>query len=47
LHLPLVALQHHVVTTRNDAHFELGLEGAEVIVVPPEQLGEVDVRRQR
>ncbi len=47
LHLALAALQHHVVAARDDADFELGFERAEMVVVPPEQLRQVDVRRQR
>ena len=46
LHLLLVALQHDVVAAGNDADVQLRLEGAEMIVVAPEEREQVDILRQ-
>ena len=46
-HLALVALEHDVVAAGHDAHVQLGLEGAEVVVVAAEQLAQIDVGGER
>jgi hypothetical protein len=46
-HLTLGALEHDVVTPGHDLDIEVRFERAKMVVVPPQQMAQVDVRGER